>query len=107
MRRLTASGNSEGARGDVVGILLTLYPVLEPLVVLSCVTSYGEALKIRFGRASAHKIRRRGNIYYYAYNNFKKNYYYAYNNNYKNNYYYAYNNYNKNYYYAHNNIKKN
>ncbi|VDL75313.1 unnamed protein product [Nippostrongylus brasiliensis] len=37
------------ARGNVVGILLTLYPVLEPLFVLSCVTSYREAIKMYLG----------------------------------------------------------
>ncbi|WKY05419.1 hypothetical protein Q1695_005990 [Nippostrongylus brasiliensis] len=99
----------QGARGSVVGILLTLYPVLEPLVVLSCVTSYREAIKIHVGRAGTLRKRRGGNYYYYAYNNYEKNYYYAYNNNYKKNYYYAYNNnYKENYYYAYNNnYKKN
>ncbi|WKX98797.1 hypothetical protein Q1695_014020 [Nippostrongylus brasiliensis] len=48
----------EGARGDVVGILLTLYPVLEPLVVLSCVTSYGEALKMYLGVLTCTSNRR-------------------------------------------------
>ncbi|VDL71986.1 unnamed protein product [Nippostrongylus brasiliensis] len=42
-------GRDIGARGNVVGILLTLYPVLEPLVILSCVTSYREAIKMYLG----------------------------------------------------------
>ncbi|VDL80515.1 unnamed protein product [Nippostrongylus brasiliensis] len=36
-------------RGNVVGILLTLYPVLEPLVILSCDTNYREAIKMYLG----------------------------------------------------------
>ncbi|VDL75724.1 unnamed protein product [Nippostrongylus brasiliensis] len=42
-------GRDIGARGNVVGILLTLYPVLEPLVILSYVTSYREAIKMYLG----------------------------------------------------------
>ncbi|WKY05435.1 hypothetical protein Q1695_006001 [Nippostrongylus brasiliensis] len=38
-----------GTRGNVVGILLTLYPVLEPLVILSCDTNYREAIKMYLG----------------------------------------------------------
>ncbi|KAL6738717.1 hypothetical protein Aduo_012234 [Ancylostoma duodenale] len=42
-------GRNIGARGNIVAILLTMYPVIEPLVVLYFVSSYREALRMYFG----------------------------------------------------------
>lgn len=50
-------GSISGDKGNVVGVLLTVYPVIEPVVVLFFVRSYREAILSYLGLLKDEPIR--------------------------------------------------